>query len=316
MVECEGTPETGQGWKGVLSQAATVAPTESTVLIRGETGTGKELVAREIHRLSPRRNGPFVPINCGALTGELVSSDLFGHEKGAFTGALLRRTGRVESAAGGTLFLDEVGDLAGDLQVRLLRLLQEREYERVGGTETLSADVRVVAATHCPLERLRSEGRFRDDLFYRLNVFPIRVPPLRERPEEIGLLLASFVERFSKRLGKTFAHIDRQSIRRCEEYPWPGNVRELENLVERAALLCPEPVFTLNPFAHSESSAPGTAESTLDSVIRAHLVRTLKRCGGKIYGPDGAARLLGLRPSTLQSKLKRLGIRREAPDST
>jgi formate hydrogenlyase transcriptional activator len=306
----------GPAWRRVVLDVGRVAPSEATVLIRGETGTGKELLAWAIHRGSPRRGGPFVAVNCGSLSGELVSSELFGHERGAFTGALQQRTGRVEAASGGTLFLDEIGDLIPDLQVRLLRFLQAREFERVGGTETLRADVRVVAATHRDLDRLRSDGRFRDDLFYRLNVFPIRVPPLRERKEDIGALLDLFVRRYSRRAGKTFAHIDRQSILRCEEYPWPGNVRELENLVERAVILCPEPVFTLNPFAQAEASAPGRVETTLDAVIRAHLVRALKLCHGKIYGADGAARLLGLKPSTLQSKMKRLGIRRDVGHGT
>jgi formate hydrogenlyase transcriptional activator len=283
---------------------------DATVLLRGETGTGKEVAARAIHRLSPRRDRPFVAVNCGTLAGELVASDLFGHERGAFTGALERRPGSVERAGGGTLFLDEIGDLAGEIQVRLLRFLQERRFERVGGTETLEADVRVVAATNRDLERLRAEGRFRDDLYYRLNVFPIRLPPLRERREDVEPLLEHFVALHARKAGKRFGHIDRQSLRRCQEYPWPGNVRELENLVERAVILCPEPVFTLNPFAQAEASAPGSAQTSLHAVVRAHIVRVLKLCNGRIYGEEGAARLLGLRPSTLQSKLKRLGIDR------
>jgi formate hydrogenlyase transcriptional activator len=298
------------GWTKVLQDVALVAPTEATVLVCGETGTGKELVARAIHHESPRREGPFVPVNCGLLTGDLVASELFGHEKGAFTGALEQRVGRVEQAAGGTLFLDEIGELTSDLQVRLLRFLQEREFQRVGGARTLRSDVRVVAATHRELDRLRSDGRFRDDLYFRLNVFPIRVPPLRERRDEIAPLLRQFVERYSRKMGKKFAAIDRQSILRCEEYPWPGNVRELENLVERSVILCPEPVFFLNPFAQAEAAAPGAAHTTLDALVRAHIVRALKLCGGRIYGKDGAARLLGLQPTTLQSKLKRLGIDR------
>jgi formate hydrogenlyase transcriptional activator len=297
-------------WTKVLRDVALVAPTEATVLVCGETGTGKELVARAIHQESPRHDGPFVPVNCGTLSGELVASDLFGHEKGAFTGALEQRPGRVEQAAGGTLFLDEIGELHPDLQVRLLRFLQEREYQRVGGTRTLRGDVRVVAATNRELDRLRSEGRFRDDLYFRLNVFPIRVPPLRERRQEIAPLMRLFVDRYSRKVGKRFASIDRQSILRCEEYPWPGNVRELENLVERSVILCPEPVFFLNPFAQAEAAAPGSAHTTLDALVRAHIVRALKLCSGRIYGPAGAARLLGLKPTTLQSKLKRLGIDR------
>jgi formate hydrogenlyase transcriptional activator len=285
-----------------------VAPTDTTVLVGGETGTGKELVARAIHKGSLRRNGPFVAVNCGLLSSELLESELFGHERGAFTGAVQAKPGRVERAAGGTLFLDEIGDIPGDIQVRLLRFLQEREFERVGGTETLHANVRVIAATNRNLNKLREEGRFRDDLYFRLNVFPIRIPPLRERREDVEPLLRHFVERYSKKVGKRFATIDRQSILRCEEYPWPGNVRELENLVERSVILCPEPVFFLNPFAQAEAAAPGAPTTTLQALVRAHIVRALKLCNGKIYGPEGAARLLGLKPSTLQSKLKRLGI--------
>jgi formate hydrogenlyase transcriptional activator len=292
------------GWTKVLHEVGLVAPTEATVLVCGETGTGKELVARAIHGQSPRREGPFIPVNCGMLSGELITSELFGHEKGAFTGAVEQRKGRIEQAAGGTLFLDEIGDLQADLQVRLLRFLQEREFERVGGTRTIRGDVRVVAATN------RDLGRLRADLYYRLSVFPIRVPALRERPEEIAPLLKLFVDRYSRKVGKTFAAIDRQSIERCEAYPWPGNVRELENLVERSVILSPEPVFFLNPFAQAEATAPGTAHTTLDAIVRAHIVRALKLCGGRIYGNDGAARLLGLKPTTLQSKLKRLGIDR------
>jgi len=300
-----------RGWQQVLKDAALVGPTETTVLVGGETGTGKELVARAVHQESPRRKGPFVPVNCGLLSGELLASELFGHERGAFTGALQRKPGRVERAAGGTLFLDEIGDLPGDLQVRLLRFLQGKEFERVGGTQTLAADVRVVAATNRDLNHLREEGRFRDDLYFRLNVFPIRIPPLRDRREDIEPLLRHFVGVYSRKIGKRFATIDRQSVLRCEEYPWPGNVRELENLVERSVILSPEPVFFLNPFAQAEATAPGAPATTLETLIRAHIVRALKLCGGRIYGPEGAARLLGLKPSTLQSKLKRLGIDRD-----
>ena len=302
-----------RAWNEVLRQVDLVAPTDSTVLIRGETGTGKELIARQIHDRSPRRDKPFVAVNAAALTPDLVASELFGHEQGAFTGATQRRPGRVERAAGGTLFLDEIGDLTPDLQVKLLRFLQERRYERVGGTETHRANVRVVAATNRDLERLRADGRFRDDLFYRLNVFPILAPPLRDRPEDVPLLLSAFVARFSRKVNKRFDHIDRQTVLRSREYPWPGNVRELENLVERAAILCPGPVFSMNPHAQAETAAPGGDQTSLHAVVRAHILRALKRCNGKIYGADGAARLLGLKPSTLQAKLKKLGIDRKKP---
>lgn len=305
----EGVGESA-GWRRVLKDAALVAPTETTVLVGGETGTGKELVARAIHEGSPRRLGPFVAVNCGLLSGDLIASELFGHEQGSFTGAVRQKPGRVERAAGGTLFLDEIGDLPPEVQVRLLRFLQERQFERVGGTESLAADVRVVAATNRDLDHLREEGRFRDDLYYRLRVFPIRIPPLRDRRDDIEPLLRFFVDRYARKLGKHFASIDRQSVLRCLEYPWPGNVRELENLVERSVILSPEPVFFLNPFAQGEATAPGAPGTTLDALIRAHILRALKACGGRIYGPDGAACLLGLKPSTLQSKLKRLGIDR------
>jgi transcriptional regulator with GAF, ATPase, and Fis domain len=297
-------------WTGALNQAALVAATDATVLLRGETGTGKELVARAIHHGSPRRDGPFVAVNVAALTSELAASELFGHERGAFTGAVDARPGRVELAGGGTLFLDEVGDLAFEVQVKFLRFLQEREFERVGGTGTRRANVRIVAATNRDLERLRAEGRFREDLYFRLNVFPLRLPPLRERREDIEPLLSHFVRRYSAKVGRRYDHIDRQTVARSLEYPWPGNVRELENLVERAVILCPGPVFSMNPFAQAEGSAPGSAHTSLHAVVRAHIIRALKLCGGKIYGEDGAARLLGLKPSTLQAKLKRLGIDR------
>jgi transcriptional regulator with GAF, ATPase, and Fis domain len=289
-----------------------VAPTEATVLIRGETGTGKELVARMIHRLSRRRLRPLVTVHAAALSPALVESELFGHEKGAFTGAAERRIGHVEAAEGGTLFLDEIGELSGELQVKLLRLLQEREFSRVGGSRTRRSDVRLIAATNRDLEAALAAGRLREDFYYRLNVFPLKLPPLRERIDDIEPLVRHFVARFSANVGKHFDHIDRAALARCREYGWPGNVRELENLVARAVILCPPPLFTMNPQAQAEASAPGGGLDTLRAIVRAHIVRALKASRGKIYGADGAARLLGLKPSTLQAKLKRLGIDRHA----
>ena len=302
----------GAAWKHVLRQIELVAPTDATVLIRGETGTGKELAARAIHRASSRKDGPFVAVNCAALSPELVASELFGHERGAFSGAHQRRAGRFELADGGTLFLDEVGDLPADVQVQLLRVLQERAFERVGGTQTLRADARVIAATNRDLDRARVEGRFRDDLFFRLNVFPLTLPPLRERKEDIEPLLRHFLRRASARVNKRFAHVDRQSVARCQEYGWPGNVRELENLVERAAILCPEPVFTMNPIGQADAAAPGSDATPLRALVRAQIVRAMKTCRGKIYGPGGAAAQLGLKPSTLQARLKKLRLERKA----
>ncbi len=299
-------------WRDVLRQVALVAPTDSTVLIRGETGTGKELVAREIHRQSRRRDRPFVAVHCAALSPELIASEMFGHEKGAFTGAAQRRPGRFELADSGTLFLDEVGELPPEIQVKLLRVLQERTFERVGGTKMVRVDVRILAATNRDLEQARREGRFRDDLFFRLNVFPLLVPPLRERKEDIEPLLRYFLEKLARKAGKRFAHVDFQAVARCLEYSWPGNVRELENLVERGVILCPEPVFTLNPLAQAETAAPGSDRTPLQAIIRAQVVRALKRSGGKIYGADGAAAFLGLKPSTLQAKMKRFGIDRKS----
>jgi len=307
----EGIVGGSTAWTRVLQEVGRIAPTDATVLIRGETGTGREVVAREIHRRSSRATRPFVEVNAGALSGELAASELFGHERGAFTGAAERRLGRAELADGGTLFLDEIGDLPPAVQVQLLRFLQERRFERVGGTKTIRVDVRLVAATNRDLDRLRADGRFRDDLFYRLNVVPIRVPPLRERREDIPVLIRHFVDRHARRLGRRFDHIDRQCLAAAEEYGWPGNVRELANLVERAVILCPEPVFTFNPFAQAESAPPGGSQTSLHAIIRAHVLRAMKLCRGKIYGSDGAARLLGLPPSTLQSKLKSLGLSRE-----
>lgn len=298
-------------WRKTLQRIEMVAATDATVLIRGETGTGKELIARAIHRLSPRKDKTFVAVNCGALSPQLIASELFGHEKGAFTGAIQRKLGRLDLAHGGTLFLDEVAELPADMQVKLLRVIQEHEFERVGGTQTIAADVRIIAATHRNLERERAEGRFRDDLFFRLNVFPLVVPPLRERKEDIEPLLNHFLNRYSSKMNKSFERIDTQAIQQCLFYHWPGNVRELENLIERSVILGSGPVFFIDPLLEAGSLSTPPAGLTLDAAISAHLIKVLKMTNGKIYGADGAARLLGLKPSTLQAKLKKLGLNRK-----
>ena len=299
-------------WRKTLQKIERVAKSNATVLIRGETGTGKELVARAIHRLSPRKDKPFVAVNCGALSPELIASELFGHERGAFTGAIQRKLGRIELAQGGTLFLDEVAELRSDLQVKLLRVLQEREFERVGGTAVIKADVTVIAATHRNLEQERAALRFRDDLFFRLNVFPLIVPPLRERKEDVEPLLIHFMNRFAQKLNKNFESVDPQALEQCLLYHWPGNVRELENLVERSLILSDGPVMYLDPLLeadHLSSSVPATSLE-LDDIIAQHLGKVLKITRGKVYGADGAAKLLGLKPSTLQAKMKKLGVPR------
>ena len=298
-------------WRRMLQKMALVAKSDATVLIRGETGTGKELVARAIHGFSSRKDRPFVAVNCGVLSPELIASELFGHERGAFTGAIQKRLGRIELAQGGTLFLDEVAELRPEVQVKLLRVLQEREFERVGGTASIRTDVRVIAATHRNLEQARAEFHFRDDLFFRLNVFPLIVPPLRERKEDLEPLLSHFLARFSQKLNKSFEAIDPQALEQCLLYHWPGNVRELENLVERCVILSPGPVLYMDPLLEAEhlsASAPTSLE--LDTVIAAHLSRVLKMTRGKVYGQDGAAKLLGLKPSTLQAKMRKLGVAR------
>jgi formate hydrogenlyase transcriptional activator len=302
----------------LLDQLAMVAATESTVLILGETGTGKELVARAIHDRSPRRERPLVKLNCAALPRELVESELFGHEKGAFTGATQQRRGRFELADGGTLFLDEVGELPLEAQAKLLRVLQEQEFERVGGTRTLRADVRLIAATNRDLGRRAEAGEFRPDLYYRLNVFPVTVPALRERREDIALLVGHFLAKAARKLGKSFDGVSPAFLERATGYDWPGNVRELENVVERAAILSRGSVLdSMEPFgaaaAPPRSGAPVPARvavGTLEDVERAHIERVLDQTRWVIEGKQGAAALLGLNPSTLRGRLRKLGIRK------
>jgi formate hydrogenlyase transcriptional activator len=300
----------------VRAQIAQVAPTDSTVLIQGETGTGKELVARAIHDGSKRRERPLVRINCAALPRELVESELFGHEKGAFTGALQQRRGRFELADGGSLLLDEVGELPLEAQAKLLRVLQEHEFERVGGTRTLRADVRVIAATNRDLQAQVREGRFRADLYYRLNVFPIVVPSLRERRHDIPRLLQHFAAKAARKLGRPVDAIAAAFTERATAYDWPGNVRELENLVERAmimgngGLLDGSDLLVPTQGAAAPAAPVPPGESSLEEMERAHIQRVLERTRGVIEGDAGAARVLGLNPSTLRGRLRKLGIRK------
>jgi PAS domain S-box-containing protein len=301
----------------VLARAAKVAPMDSTVLITGETGTGKELIARAIHKRSRRAQRAFVSINCAALAPSLISSELFGHEKGAFTGATQRRIGRFELANGGTLFLDEVGELPLDTQIALLRVLQEREFERVGGKERIKIDVRIVAATNRDLNAAQADGTFRSDLFYRLQVFPIHVPPLRERREDIAMLLEYFLHRYAKQAGKMFKSIDKQTLAFFRDYAWPGNIRELQNVIERSVILSSDSVFCVdNSWLSSipcSQRTPQTREAVSDDDSeheRKMIVSALTQSRGRISGPRGAAATLGLPPSTLEALIKKLNIRK------
>jgi formate hydrogenlyase transcriptional activator len=305
------------GMKAVRLAVQQVARTDSTVLILGETGTGKELVARAIHQLSPRRDHPLVAVNCAALSPGVIASELFGHEPGAFTGAVRRRPGRFELAHRGTIFLDEVGELPPETQVMLLRVLQERVIERVGGSEPLPVDVRVIAATHRDLTSAMAEGRFRSDLFFRLNVFPIRVPSLRERREDIPDLVRHFLQAFNRRLGKSVATVSPAALALLTGYPWPGNVRELETLVERAMIVTTGETLQIDPLwlrppevsrVSQEEPRAGLAEMERRAILDA-----LERCHGKIYGPGGAAAALGLRPTTLYGKMRKHRITRRLP---
>jgi formate hydrogenlyase transcriptional activator len=314
--------------QAVLSRARKVAPTDSTVLVTGETGTGKELLARAIHRWSRRADGPFVSVNCAAIPSTLIASELFGHERGAFTGALQRRQGRFELAAGGTLFLDEVGELPADTQVALLRVLQEREFQRVGGSTPLRADVRIVAATNRDLAQAVADGSFRSDLYYRLHVFPLEMPPLRERGDDIRQLVLHFVERYARSAGRTIRGIDPRTLERLEKYAWPGNVRELQNVIERSLILCESEFFALDEswssddepeyapvpaHAAAPSEAPIAApraplRATLDEIQRHAIVEALRSRNWVVGGPHGAAVLLGIKRTTLQARMQKLGI--------
>jgi formate hydrogenlyase transcriptional activator len=309
----------------VLSLVETVAPLPSTVLILGETGTGKELIARAIHDRSPRRDHPLVKVNCAAISAGLVESELFGHVRGAFTGAVDGRIGRFEVADGGTIFLDEIGELPLDTQVKLLRVLQEREIEPVGSARARRVDVRVIAATNRDLERDVAAGRFRADLYFRLNVFPIEMPPLRERKDDVPLLAYYFADRFAREFGKRIERIGPDAVARLLAYPWPGNVRELSNVIERAVVLARGPVLDVaeellagapgtgsKPSAAVDGAPPRSSGQTLEEVSRRQIEDVLERTGWVIEGERGAAAALGLTASTLRSRMKKLRLRRPA----
>jgi len=295
----------------VLEQVAIVAPTDSTVLLHGETGTGKELIARAIHNLSSRRERAYVRMNCAAIPSGLLESELFGHEKGAFTGALIQRKGRFELADGGSLFLDEIGDISLELQPKLLRAVQEQEFERLGSSKTISVNVRLIAATHRDLPAMIREEKFREDLFYRFNVFPIEIPPLRDRREDIPLLVNYFVSKLSQRMRKQITSVSRQTMEVLTNHSWRGNVRELANFIERAVILTrgdelEVPISELRP-----SSEIGVVSSSISSFRQAEsdvITDALRAAAGRIAGKGGAAERLGLKRTTLQNKIRRLGI--------
>ena len=323
------------GLARVLKDVRRVAPTDATVLILGETGTGKELIARAIHSASNRADKPFIKINCAALPAGLIESELFGHERGAFSGAIQRRVGRFELAHGGTIFLDEIGDVTADIQLRLLRVLQEREFERIGGNQTIKCDVRVIAATNRDLSKAVASGSFRSDLFFRLNVFPVNLPPLRARIEDIPLLVRFFVQKYGSRIGRRVESIDGAAMERLTRYGWPGNIRELENVIERALILASSPVLTIDaeslpgvdarapaqPLTQAgELQAVGTdaaagAAEDLNSVQREHILATLRQVRWVVEGEGGAAVRLGMKPATLRHRMKKLGISRQSDTS-
>jgi formate hydrogenlyase transcriptional activator len=302
--------------KGVRLAIQQVAPTDSTILILGETGSGKDLVARAIHQLSRRRDRLLVPVNCAALSPGVIASELFGHEQGAFTGASRRRIGRFELAHEGTIFLDEIGELSLDIQVLLLRVLQNRIIERVGGSEAIAVDVRVIAATHQDLKTAIANGRFRSDLFFRLNVFPISVPPLRDRREDIPDLVKHFLHHFNRRMNKAVTHINPSTIKVLLDYHWPGNVRELENIIERGMIVTAGDRLEIDPHWFEPPVAPGQTseqDSSLAALERNAIVEALARCHGRVYGPTGAAAILGLKPTTLYGRMRKYQIPKHPP---
>jgi formate hydrogenlyase transcriptional activator len=298
------------GLRRVWDSVRMVARTDSSVLIQGETGTGKELIARAIHDESLRRSGPFVTLNCAAMPGGLIESELFGHERGAFTGALTQTTGRFHMAHQGTLFLDEIGDLPLELQPKLLRVLQEQEFERLGGTRTIRVDVRIVAATNQDLTRMVQDRRFRADLFYRLNVFPIALPPLRERLEDIPQLVRHFVDKLARRMDKDISHIPSEVLEILRLHDWPGNIRELQNFIERAMIMCSGPDLRLPPdeLKHLVKNNSPAAIQTLADAERDHILHVLRQVGWVVGGRGGAAARLGLARTTLLYRMRRLGI--------
>ncbi|PKN64902.1 MAG: Fis family transcriptional regulator [Deltaproteobacteria bacterium HGW-Deltaproteobacteria-15] len=304
------------GLRSIMEMAGRVAPMDSPVLLLGETGTGKEVIASAIHHLSARRDGPFIKVNCGAIPETLVDSELFGHEKGAFTGAISQKRGRFERAHKGTLFLDEIGELRPEVQVRLLRVLQQNEIERVGGSRPILVDIRVIAATHRNLERMVSDGLFREDLYYRISVFPIRIPPLRHRKMDIPVLVRHILEKKSKMMGLPVTpSLAQGALDQLTAYEWPGNVRELENVLERELILCKGGMLHFSgltaPGRERVSELPEQMTGgfpSLNEAVSSHINRALERCGGKIEGRDGAALLLAMKPSTLRNRMKKLGI--------
>ena len=301
----------GQAMKRILAQVEQVAHTDATVLIQGETGTGKELLARAVHRLSARKDRSLVTVNCASLPPTLIESELFGREKGAYTGALTRMTGRFELADGATLFLDEIGELPQDIQSKLLRVLEEGRFERLGSTKPLQVNVRIIAATNRDLARDVEQGKFRRDLYYRLNVFPIFVAPLRDRPEDIPLLVWAFVRQYEKKMGKRIDHIPRKIMEDLQHYPWPGNARELRNVVEHAMIVSSGKTLDVRAPRMASSEIP--ANLRLKDAERSHILGVLEKSGWRIAGQGGAAEILGLKRTTLQSKMKKLGIKRPTP---
>jgi formate hydrogenlyase transcriptional activator len=297
--------------KEVMAKAAKVAPSDATVLLLGETGTGKELVARAIHRMSNHRENSFIKLNCAAIPSGLLESELFGHEKGAFTGAVAKKLGRLELADGGTLFLDEIGEIPLDLQPKLLRVVQDQEFERLGGTRTLKVNFRLLAATNRDLLQSVRQHDFRSDLYYRLNVFPIRIPPLRERREDIRLLIEHFVRKYTSRMNKSITSIPVKTIETLVQWAWPGNIRELENFMERSVILTPGSVLQapLSELQAAVDEANRSSITLLRDQERERILRALRECKGRLGGPDGAAARLGLKRTTLQSKLSHLGIK-------
>src|SRR5712671_5707842 len=305
---------TSPALKAVLSRISKVAPSDSTVLITGETGTGKELVARAIHRRSDRASRAFISVNCAAVPRELIASELFGHEKGAFTGATQQRLGRFELANGGTLFLDEVGEVPAETQIALLRVLQEHEFERVGGTRAIRADVRVITATNRDLQTAIQTGSFRSDLFYRLHVFPIEIPSLRQRQEDLPLLVEYFIDRYARKAGKNIKRVNKKTLELLQSYPWPGNIRELQNVIERSVILCETEIFSIDeswlplPLPETESRCHIELPRRLEAQEKNMIEETLKASHGRVFGPTGAAAKLGIPRSTLESKIKALKI--------
>jgi formate hydrogenlyase transcriptional activator len=311
---CDEIVGTSAALQRVLSLVSKVAPTDASVLITGETGTGKELVARAIHRQSRRSALPFVSVNCAAIPHDLIASELFGHEKGSFTGAIQRRLGRFELSNGGTIFLDEVGELPLETQIALLRVLQEHEFERVGGTRSIQTNVRVIAATNRNLPAAINAGSFRSDLFYRLNVFPIEVPPLRERRADIPVLVDYFLDRCARNIGKNIRGINKKSLDLLQSYPWPGNIRELQNVIERSVIMCETENFSLDetwlsrqPVA-SESKCQSGFSQKIAARGKEMIESALRESGGRVFGPSGAAAKLGIARSTLESRIQSLKI--------